>query len=97
MTTTFATTFRAETARLRATNGQRPTKTRTPILVHVARFAGRAVGRLPRWSVIRTAVLAVAGFGCITAAAWMVAVPLGLLAAGVSLLVIELLGSTGRT
>lgn len=31
----------------------------------------------------------VAGFGCITAAAWMVAVPLGLFVAGLSLLVLE--------
>jgi hypothetical protein len=39
----------------------------------------------------RRAVLTVAGVGLISAAAWTVAVPLGLAAAGVSLLVLEYL------
>lgn len=84
-----------------STNGHAPTKpARRPtlvvlaaMLVTVARFAG---AHLPRWTQVRTVVLSLAGFGCITAAAWTVAVPLGLLALGASFLVFELLTSDGR-
>jgi hypothetical protein len=41
----------------------------------------------------RRVVLTVAGLACITAAAWTVAVALGLLTAGVSLLVFEFLSA----
>jgi hypothetical protein len=91
--------FRAERQRTHDMNGHRPAK-RTPVLVvlagvlaTVARFAAR---RLPRWAQVRTAVMAFTAFGLITAAAWMIAVPLGLLSAGLSLLVIEALSGPGR-
>lgn len=61
---------------------------RTPLLVRAARFAARAV---PTWRKLRTTTLALAGFGCLTAAAWTVALPLGLAAAGVSVLLVEFL------
>jgi hypothetical protein len=83
--------YSAETARLRALNDARPggiLAARTPVLVHLGRLAARAVAGLPR---LRTATMSVGGFGCLVAAAWMVAVPAGLAAAGVSLLVLEYL------
>lgn len=67
---------------------RRPRTPRTPLLVRAARLAART---LPRWKQLRTATLSVAGFGCLTAAAWTVALPLGLAAAGVSVLLIEYL------
>lgn len=81
MTTTTA--FSDELAKLRAARKQRE---RTPLLVVLARLAARLVAGLPR---LKTATLTVSGFGCLCAAAWMVAVPLGLAAAGVSLLLLE--------
>lgn len=97
--TTITAEFRAERQRLHATNGHVP-KARTPVLVivagvlgTVARFAAR---RLPRWAQVRTLVMSVAGFGLITAAAWTVAVPLGLLVGGLSLLVVEMLNAPER-
>lgn len=62
----------------------RTRKTRTPWAVRVARvvlLARRA----------RRPVLVTAGLGMLTAAAWAVALPLGLLAAGLSLLLLDLL------
>jgi hypothetical protein len=56
--------------------------------VRAARIAARV---LPRWKQARTVVLSVAGFGCLSAAAWTVAMPLGLAAAGLSVLLIEYL------
>jgi hypothetical protein len=70
----------------RATTHTKPR--RTPLLVHIGRAAARL---LPRWRQLRTIVLSLAGFGLISAAAWTVALPLGLLAAGISVLVIEYL------
>ena len=79
----------------RARRTGRPARTRTPVLVIIGRvlaalgaFAGR---KLPRWATVRRAVLTIGGLGLLTAAAWMVALPLGLLAAGVSLLILEAL------
>jgi hypothetical protein len=67
---------------------------RTPVLTLVGRIAARAVVALPR---LRTTALSLGGFGCLVAAAWMVAVPAGLAAAGLSLLVLEYLsGEEGR-
>lgn len=51
--------------------------------------------RLPGFAALRTAVLAVGGLGCLSAAAWLVAVPFGLAAAGLSLLVLEWLTGKG--
>jgi hypothetical protein len=71
----------------------RPRTARTPLLVRVARLAARA---LPRARALRTAALSIVGFGCLTAAAWTVALPLGLAAAGVSVLFIEFLSGGDR-
>lgn len=68
---------------------------RTPVLAKLAR-AGRALAARINWAAARTPVLALAGFGCLTAAAWAVAVPLGLAAAGVSLLLLEVLSGDDK-
>jgi hypothetical protein len=93
--------FKAERQRFYSTNGRTSTRTRTPVLVVLAavaataaRFAAR---RLPRWAQVRTFVLSVAAFAMVTAAAWMVAVPLGLFVGGVSLLVFEMLNAPARS
>lgn len=52
---------------------------------------GRWLAR--RGAQLRRVVLTVAGFGAISAAAWAVAVPLGLLAVGLSLLFVEYLSA----
>jgi hypothetical protein len=52
---------------------------------------GRRLARAARRA--RSAVLHLGGLGSITAAAWLVAAPLGLLVAGVSLLVLEYLSA----
>ncbi|WP_413102226.1 hypothetical protein [Streptomyces sp. Inha503] len=53
---------------------------------------------MPLWGRARTAVLAIGGFSAFTAAAWMVAVPAGLVVLGVSCFALEYLTSpTGRT
>ncbi|MFF4479459.1 hypothetical protein ACFY1A_20905 [Streptomyces sp. NPDC001520] len=50
---------------------------------------------MPLWGQARTAVLTLAGFGGLTAAAWTVTPGLGLAAGGVSCLVLEYLTSDG--
>jgi hydrogenase/urease accessory protein HupE len=83
--------YSAESARLRALNDARPggiLVARTPVLVHLGRLAAKMMVALPR---ARTVAMSVGGFGCLVAAAWTVAVPAGLAAAGVSLLVLEYL------
>jgi hypothetical protein len=66
---------------------------RIPLTVRAARAAARL---LPRWTTIRTAVLSLAGFGLLTAAAWQISHTLGLTAAGVSLLILEALSGGDR-
>jgi hypothetical protein len=79
--------FRAE----RATN---PPKTaRTPLLVRLGQAAARI---LPSWATIRTAVLSIAGFGLVTAAAWQLHTAAGLAVGGVSLLILEALSGGER-
>ena len=80
----FSDAFNAERAEIAA----RPKRQRTPILVKAGRLAARA---LPRWETFRRAALSVGGFGLLTAAAWTISLGLGLAAAGVSLLVLEML------
>lgn len=87
---TAAEAFLDELARLRARGA---TRERTALLVVLARWAARLLVALPR---LRTALLAIGGFGLLSAAAWMVAVPLGLATAGVSLLVLEYLSGEDR-
>jgi uncharacterized membrane protein len=98
--TTITAEFRAERERVHSTNGHVPAK-RTPVLVilagvvaTVARFAAR---RLPRWSQVRTTVLAVAGFGCLVVGAFQLATWAGWIALGASLLVTELLTASDGT
>jgi uncharacterized membrane protein YdjX (TVP38/TMEM64 family) len=81
--------FTDELARLRAARAPR---TRRPILTILAVMAARAVAGFPR---ARTAVMSVAGFGCLVAAAWTVSMAAGLAAAGVSLLALEYLTDDG--
>jgi len=75
-----------ERARLREV----PAVRRRAALATLGMLLARLVVALPR---LRAAALSVGGFGCLTAAAWTVAMPLGLAAAGVSLLVLEWLTS----
>jgi hypothetical protein len=57
----------------------------------IGRSLARAAGRA------RTLLLTVAGFGCVVASAWMVAVPLGLAVAGGALLALEYLSAPAST
>ncbi|TDC47649.1 hypothetical protein E1281_25960 [Actinomadura sp. KC345] len=82
MISTLTSAYRAE--RATAT----PKRPRTPLLTHIGRFAARA---LPTWEGLRRFTLSVTGFGCLTAAAWTIALPAGLLTLGLSLLLLEYL------
>jgi hydrogenase/urease accessory protein HupE len=83
--------YDAERARLRMLPAVPP---RTPLLALLGLFLARLVVALPR---LRTLALSVGGFGCLVAAAWAVAIPAGLAAAGLSLLALEYLsGEDGR-
>lgn len=94
MTATITGAYRAERSSQSATNGHRPRRPRTPVLVHVGRFAARAVHR---WHAIRTVVLAVAALCLATAAAWIqFGLAAGLAAGALSLLVLEVLSSEER-
>lgn len=85
MLSAFTNAYRTERATVR------PRTARTPLLIRAARLAARV---LPRARQLRTAALSVAGFGCLTAAAWTIALPLGLAAAGISVLILEYLASS---
>lgn len=83
----------------KAARDTRTVRTRRPALavlgaglVALASVLGR---RLPSFAALRTTVLAIGGFGCLATAAWMVAVPLGVAAAGLALLVLEFLSGKG--
>lgn len=89
MATTFGQAFRIE-RRVRDVTSRPP---RTPYTVRAARVLARL---LPRWAALRTLLLSVAGFGLLTAAAWCIAVPLGLAVGGISLLVLEALSGDRR-
>jgi hypothetical protein len=66
---------------------------REPVLVKAVKFAAR---RLPTLRRARTALLQVAGFGCIDYAVWGWNHLVGYAAIGVSLLVLEALGGERR-
>ncbi|WP_327105871.1 hypothetical protein [Nonomuraea glycinis] len=51
-----------------------PRKSRVPLTIRAARWLAR---KLPRWAAIRTLLLSVAGFGLLTAAAWMLHMAVG--------------------
>ena len=90
---TTMTAFSEELARLRA---RRVTSTRRPLLVALAVMAASLVAALPR---ARTAVMSVAGFGCVVAGVWTSYGPgAGLAATGVAVLALEYLadGEGGR-
>lgn len=94
MTATITGAYRAERTSQLATNGHRPRRPRTPLLVHAGRLAARAVHR---WHAVRTVVLSVAALCLATAAAWtQFGLSAGLGAAAVSLLVLELLSGEER-
>lgn len=82
--------FRDGFAQQRATRKARPP--RTPLLARAGRLAARV---LPTWQTVRTTTLSVAGFGAISYGAYEWIEPLGYAAAGVSLLLIEYLTSSG--
>jgi hypothetical protein len=85
------TSLAAATAAFQAERGKtRRRPSRSPFTVRAAAVAGRL---LPRWERFRRTCLVVAGFGSLTAAAWLVAVPAGLVAAGVSLLLLDFLSA----
>lgn len=65
-------------------------------LVTLLRDRVDGLGAVARWRKARTAVLTVAGFALISAAAFVVHLGAGLLVAGVSLLVIEWLSEGGE-
>ncbi|HVI71635.1 MAG TPA: hypothetical protein VM656_09135 [Pyrinomonadaceae bacterium] len=70
---------------------------RSAVLAALATFLGTLFGRLANsWAKARTLALSVTGFGFLCAAAWTVNVALGLVAVGVSLLVLEWLGGGDR-
>lgn len=69
----------------------RARRPRTPLAARIGRTAARL---LPTWQKIRTTALSLTGFGFLSAAAWSVAVPLGLAAAGISILIVEYLIAT---
>lgn len=70
----------------------RTRRTGTPILVKLVRAAARA---LPTWRRARTATMQVAAFGFLDYAAFQWHSIVGYVAIGVSLLVLEALGSSG--
>lgn len=86
-TSAFTQGFRERRA---ATQTRRP---RTPILLRAGRLAARV---LPTWAGFRAFVLHLAGLGCLTAAAWIYALWAGLVAAGISLLILEALTGSDR-
>ena len=71
----------------------KPKRRRTPLLARAGRLAARV---LPTWQSTRTFILHVAGFGCLSYAAWQVSMAFGLAAAGVSLLILEWLTGSDR-
>lgn len=68
---------------------RRPRKHRTPAAVVIGRTAGQLVGRVSR-RISRTAVLVTSGLGLIDYGIWQYNEPAGFIAAGVSLLIIDL-------
>jgi hypothetical protein len=84
----------AATEAFRAGREQRAARPpRTPLVVKAARAAGRV---LPTWRRVRTATLQVTAFGLIDWAAFEWHLIPGLVATGVSLLVLEALGGERR-
>ena len=85
--TTFTEAFRTERA-ARTTRAPR-----IPLTVRTARWLAR---RLPAWAALRTALLSIAGFGLLTAAAWTLHLAAGLAVGGISLLILEALSGSDR-
>lgn len=77
----------------RAARQQQDRTPRIPLTVRAARLLARV---LPRWAVLRTLVLSLAGFGCLTYAAFQWTPIAGWIAAGVSCLAIEALSGGER-
>lgn len=85
-------TFRNAYSRRRAASTTTPRKPRTPLLVHAGHAAARTVNALTAAGRrVRALALHLAGFGCITAAAWQWSTIAGLIVLGVCFLVLEYL------
>lgn len=78
--------YQAERHRIASEKARR--HSRKPLSHRAALWAARA---LPTFRKARRACLLTSGAGMIVAAAWLVAVPLGLLAGGVALVVLDAL------
>lgn len=76
----------------KAARAERPNTHSTPILVFLARFLGTY---LPTWRKVRTAAMQLAAFGLLDYAAFQWNFIAGLVATGVSLLILEALGGSG--
>lgn len=90
MATPLPTTLRAAYRAERAT--ATPRKTRTPLLAHLGRAAGRVVTHAAR---ARSAALTLSGMGALDYAAFRLDQIAGIAAIGVSLLVLEWLTTDG--
>jgi hypothetical protein len=84
-------TFTAAFHNERAT--RRPRAPRTPIAVRLGRLAAKT---LPRFAALRRTVMITAGFGALSYAAYEVAHPAGIAAAGVSLLLLDWLSGSDQ-
>lgn len=74
----------------RSAREARRERTTAPLLITLAVFLGR---HLPSWRRFRTATLSIGGFAFLDLAAWNLHYVAGLAAIGLSLLVLEALGS----
>lgn len=86
----FDSTFASEREKTRTLRVVRP---REPVLAKVGKTLGKLAAQLDG---ARSYVLPVAGLGCLVAAAWTVALPFGLAAAGGSLLLLDYNGGGGE-
>lgn len=96
--TSFRTSFRQERSNRAAAHAARRNSqpSRTPLAVHLARALARAIPTTATLRTLRTLLLSLTGLGLLSYAAWMLAAPAGLAAAGISVLVLEYLVSSDR-
>jgi hypothetical protein len=92
--TTATVTFQDSFRETRAAKKNKSLRKRTPLVVLMARFIARM---LPTWPAFRRTTLVLGGFGSLTTAAWLVALPLGLLVLGISLLILDFVSGDGST
>jgi hypothetical protein len=80
----FAGTARAAFSNARATRTPKPP--RTPLAIQLGRLAAKLT---PRWAALRALTLDTGGLGLLSFAAWELAHPAGIAAAGVSCLLLS--------